>query len=163
MGLGQWIVIIILVAIIVFGFAAVFDFGKGVIRNVYPAELFKDTEPFIIANVTKVIDGDTIDIETGERIRFAIVNTPERGQPGYQEAKQWTTDRCLGEYAVIDIDDSQPPTYGRQVGLVYCGVEGHFVNLELLQQDLAVVMHKFCKISEFKEGVLCQYETGSKY
>jgi endonuclease YncB( thermonuclease family) len=160
MGLGQWIVIIIFVAIIVFGFAAVFDFGKGVFRNVYPNIEIKDIEPFIIANVTKVIDGDTIDIETGERIRLAIVNTPERGQEGYQEAKQWTTDRCLGEYAVIDIDDSQPLTYGRLVGVVYCGVEGHFVNLELLQQDLAVVMYKYCEISEFKDGILCQYETG---
>jgi hypothetical protein len=36
MGLGQWIVIIILIAIIVFGFVAVFDFSKGVISNVYP-------------------------------------------------------------------------------------------------------------------------------
>jgi endonuclease YncB( thermonuclease family) len=160
MGLGQWIVIIILVAIIIFGFAAVFDFSKGVIRNVYPELIIKDNEPFIIANVTKVIDGDTIDIASGERIRFAIVNTPERGQLGYQEAKQWTTDRCLGKTAVIDLDSAQPLTYGRLVGLVYCDVEAHFVNLELLQQGLAVVMHRYCEISEFKDGVLCQFQTG---
>ena len=161
MGLGQWIVIIILVAIIVFGFAAVFDFSKGVVRNVYP-ELIKDNEPFIIGNVTKVIDGDTIDIATGERIRFAIVNTPERGQEGYQEAKDFTTERCLGKDAVIDLDSAQKPTYGRLVGLVYCydpiNAESHFVNLELLEQGLAVVMYHYCKYSEFKDGILCQYK-----
>jgi endonuclease YncB( thermonuclease family) len=31
--------------------------------------------------VTKVVDGDTLDIN-GTRIRLAIVDTPERGQPG---------------------------------------------------------------------------------
>lgn len=158
MGLGQWIVIIVLIAIILFGFAAVFDFGKGVIRNVYP-ELIIDNEPFMIGNVTKVIDGDTIDLEGKDRIRFAIVNTPERGQEGYKEAKQWTSDRCLGKIAVIDLDDNQPLTYGRAVGLVYCDVDGYFVNLELLQQGLAKVIPKFCKVSEFKDGVLCQYQT----
>jgi len=170
MGVVQWVIIIILIAIILFGFAAVFDFGKGVFRNVFPsssssssAEIINvddDDKPFIVANVTKVIDGDTIDIQGGERIRFAIVNTPERGEPGYQEAKQWIIDRCLGKTAVIDLDHKQPRTYNRLVGLVYCDVQGYFVNLELLQQGLAVVMPQFCKYSEFKDGILCNYHAG---
>ena len=161
MGLGQWIIIIILVAIILFGFAAVFDFTKGVIRNVYPTtttEIIKDNEPFIISKVTKVIDGDTIEIEGGERIRFAIINTPERWEEGYKEAKDYTIERCLDNDVVIDLDDNQDRTYGRLVGLVYCGVEGHFMNLELLALQHAVVMPQFCKVSEFKDGILCQYE-----
>jgi len=161
MGLVQWVIIIILVAIILFGFAAVFDFGKGVFRNVFPTtEAIEDKGPFIVAMVTNVVDGDTIDIEGGERIRFAIVNTPERGEPGYQEAKQWVIDRCLGKTAVIDLDSNQPRTYNRLVGLVYCDVQGYFVNLELLQQGLAVVMPQFCKYSEFRDGVLCNYHAG---
>jgi len=163
MGLVQWVIIIILVAIILFGFAAVFDFGKGIFRNVYPtttiAEIINvdSDKPFIVAMVTNVVDGDTIDIEGGERIRFAIVNTPERGEAGYQEAKQWVIDRCLGKTAVIDLDHNQPRTYNRLVGLVYCDVQGYFVNLELLQQGLAVVMPRFCEYSEFKDGILCNY------
>src|SRR5687768_9045636 len=115
MGVIQGVIIIVLVIIIVFGFAAVFDFSKGVIRNVYPhdstfvadslEEIIKSgeiTEPYILSEVTKVIDGDTIDLESGERIRFAIVNTPERGQAGYQEAKDWTEYRCLGNDALVD-------------------------------------------------------------
>jgi endonuclease YncB( thermonuclease family) len=160
MGLGQWIVIIILVAIIIFGFAAVFDFSKGVIRNVYPSPPQQEESPFIVANVTKVIDGDTIDIEGGERIRLAIVNTPEKWEPGWREAKDYTTERCLGKTAVIDLDDNQDRTYGRLVGLVYCGVEGYFINLELLALQYAVVMPQFCKVSEFKDGILCQFTTG---
>jgi endonuclease YncB( thermonuclease family) len=155
MGLVQWVIIIILVAIILFGFAAVFDFSKGVIRNVYPIE--NTDEPFIVTTVTKVIDGDTIEIEGGERIRFAIVNTPEKWEEGWKEAKDYTTERCLGKPAVIDLDNNQDRTYGRLVGLVYCGVEGYFINLELLSLQYAVVMQQYCKYSEFKDGILCQF------
>jgi endonuclease YncB( thermonuclease family) len=164
MGLVQWVIIIILVAIILFGFAAVFDFSKGVVRNVYPANEdrsvlhISESDPFIVANVTRVIDGDTIEIEGGERIRFAIVNTPEKWEEGWKEAKDYTTERCLGKTAVIDIDNNQDRTYGRLVGLVYCGVEGYFINLELLALQYAVVMPQFCKYSEFKDGILCQYQ-----
>jgi endonuclease YncB( thermonuclease family) len=160
MGLIQWVVIIILIAIILFGFAAVFDFSKGVIRNVYPQQQSDTESPFIVSTVTKVIDGDTIDIATGDRIRFAIVNTPEKWEPGWREAKDYTTERCLGKDVVIDIDDNQGKTYGRLVGLVYCGVEGYFINLELLALQYAVVMPQFCKYSEFKDGILCQFTTG---
>lgn len=155
MGLGQWIIIIVLLAIIIFGFTAVFNFGKNAFQNVYPIEL-KDNEPFIISKVTKVIDGDTIEIEGGERIRLAIINTPEKWEEGWKEAKNYTTERCLGKDVVIDLDSNQDRTYGRLVGLVYCGVEGYFVNLELLATNNAVVMPQFCKYSEFKDGVLCQ-------
>jgi endonuclease YncB( thermonuclease family) len=158
---SEFALYVLIVLGVFFAVAVLFLLIINIDNIVAAAELIKDNEPFIIANVTKVIDGDTIDIESGERIRFAIVNTPERGQPGYQEAKQWTTDRCLGKNAVIDLDSAQPPTYGRLVGLVYCyDVEAHFVNLELLQQGLAVVMHRYCEISEFRDGVLCQFQTG---
>ena len=161
MGLVQWVIIIVLVAIIIFGFAAVFDFGKGVFKNVYP-QIINDNEPFLIGNVTKVVDGDTLDLEGGERIRMSIVNTPERGHLGYQEAKLFTISACLGKEAFVDLDDGQPfPSYNRLVGAVYCdinndGVDLEFVNFELLQLGHAVVMKKYCKMSEFKEQ-LCQY------
>lgn len=153
MGLGQWIIIIVLIAIILFGFAAVFDFSKGVIRNVYPS----NDEPFIVSKVVKVVDGDTLYLESGERIRLAIINTPEKWEPGWREAKDYTTERCLNKTAVVDIDDNQDLTYGRLVGLVYCGEEGYFINLELLALQYAVVMPQYCKYSEFKDGVLCQF------
>jgi endonuclease YncB( thermonuclease family) len=154
MGLVQWIIIIVLVAIIIFGFAAVYDFGKGVIRNVYPQQENGDS-PFIVSKVTKVIDGDTIVIENGEHIRFAIINTPEKWEEGWRAAKDYTTERCLGKDVVIDLDDNQDRTYGRLVGLVYCDKEGYFMNLELLALQYAVVMPQYCKYSEFKDGILC--------
>src|SRR5437879_12512058 len=39
--------------------------------------------------VTYIVDGDTLDVGS-TRIRLALVNTPELGEPGYTEAKQFT-------------------------------------------------------------------------
>ena len=38
------------------------------------------------AIVSKVIDGDTIKLQNGERVRLLGINTPEMGQPYYEEA-----------------------------------------------------------------------------
>ena len=35
--------------------------------------------------VTKVIDGDTIDIDTGERVRLICIDSPEYYDEGYEE------------------------------------------------------------------------------
>ncbi len=38
------------------------------------------------AIVSEVIDGDTIKLQNGERVRLLGINTPEKGQPYYEEA-----------------------------------------------------------------------------
>jgi micrococcal nuclease len=53
---------------------------------------------------TYVVDGDTIDVEGIGRIRFAGVNTPEKGEKGYAEAKNFTKDNLLNKTVVLDID-----------------------------------------------------------
>ena len=45
----------------------------------------------------KVVDGDTIWVEGIGKIRFVQVNTPERGEPGYHEAKDYVKEKCLGK------------------------------------------------------------------
>jgi endonuclease YncB( thermonuclease family) len=177
MGLGQWIIIIILVAIIVFGFAAVIDFGKGVISNVYPfveeqhhhhhlvSYYYEEKPTYIYSKVIRVIDGDTIELETGDKIRLSVVNTPERYENGYTEAKQFTESLCLGKNAIVDIDNRQPSgSYSRLVGAVYCFIDNenpdplfntYFLNLALLTTGNAVTIDRFCdpKKTEFYEDL----------
>lgn len=43
-----------------------------------------------LTQVERVIDGDTFVLVGGDRIRVAYVDTPERGQPGFDEARQRT-------------------------------------------------------------------------
>lgn len=56
--------------------------------------------------VTHVVDGDTLDIND-IRIRLPLIDTSERGQDGYQEAKNFIKELCLDKEGKVDVDDGQ--------------------------------------------------------
>ncbi|PUA33064.1 MAG: hypothetical protein B9J98_03075 [Candidatus Terraquivivens tikiterensis] len=93
----------------------------------------------IVGRVTAVIDGDTLEVD-GTRIRLALVNTPEKGEPGYMEAKEFTERVCaIGVSAVADQDDGQPyDKYGRVVAKVTC--DGVNLNAALLENGYAKII-----------------------
>ena len=103
--------------------------------------------------VTNVIDGDTLDVLTNEgdiiTIRLASLDTPERNEPGFNEAKNFITEQCLDKNAQVDPDNNQGLTYGRTVAFVYC--EGVNVNEAILDNNLADVYQSFCDVSEFAD------------
>ncbi len=87
-----------------------------------------------------VVDGDTLDVDGIGRIRLVGVNTPERGEPGYQEAKNFIKDRCLGKTVYLDIDDKKNhDRYGRVLAVVYVGNTN--INAELLKKGYAEIMY----------------------
>src|SRR6266516_3527467 len=98
--------------------------------------------------VTYIVDGDTLDVGS-TRIRLTLVNSPEVGQPGYAEGKEFTNRTCpVGTQALVDEDDGQTGgSYGRMVALVYC--QGTNLNAELLRSGNAVLVPDFCAVSEF--------------
>ena len=100
--------------------------------------------------VVYIVDGDTLDVGS-TRIRLALANTPEVGQPGYSEAKQFTAQLCsVGSQALVDEDDGQTGgSYGRMVAVVYCG--GVNLNAELLRSGLAVLVTYYCGVSNFSK------------
>ena len=104
--------------------------------------------------VTEIVDGDTLDVNN-VRVRLAMVNTPEEGVEGYDEAKEFTEFQCsVGSEALVDEDDGQKAgSYGRLIGIVYCNGNSSSINELLLQTDKAVLYEDFCGVSEFsKDG-----------
>lgn len=99
--------------------------------------------------INYVVDGDTLDIND-IRIRLALVDTPERGQDGYKEAREFVKNLCLNKKGEVDIDDGQRrgDRYGREIGVVYC--EGINVNKALVENNLTKIYTEYCDISEFK-------------
>ena len=98
--------------------------------------------------VTRVIDGDTIEIAGTRRVRLVLVDTPEKGDAGFNEAKEFTTNLCLNKYTIIDQDDLQLyDDYRRMLAVVHC--DGVNVNAALLEEKLAVLYKRFCAESEF--------------
>ncbi len=70
--------------------------------------------------VTKVIDGDTFETNIRKKpVRLANVDTPEKRQPGYQQAKKALEDEILGQ--TVSVDTVARDVYGRAVAKVKKG------------------------------------------
>ena len=106
----------------------------------------------ITEKVTRIIDGDTISIKK-QIIRLSLVNSPEKNQTGFSEAKSFTSKLCpVGSTITIDQDDKQPyDKYKRFVGKVFCGDK--VLNSELVYNNHAIIMKKYCNTSEFSSEV----------
>jgi endonuclease YncB( thermonuclease family) len=91
--------------------------------------------------VTKVIDGDTIEISNQEeKIRLWGVDTPELNTEKGQEVKENVTEQLLGKEVTLDIDDKKEHDhYGRTLAKVY--LNGTDINQWLLTEKLARVMY----------------------
>lgn len=95
------------------------------------------TSPPDTALVTRVIDGDTIVIEGGYRVRYIGIDTPEidDGEPFGMEALEANQELVEGKVVRLERDVSQTDKYGRLLRYVY--VDGIFVNAELVRLGLA--------------------------
>jgi micrococcal nuclease len=88
--------------------------------------------------VTSVIDGDTIDVEINGseyRVRYVGVNTPERDESCYSEARSANAAMVQGQTVTLVRDVSETDRYGRLLRFVYVG--NTFVNGTLVSQGWA--------------------------
>jgi len=85
--------------------------------------------------VIRVIDGDTIELVDGRRVRYLGIDTPESGEPFYDEAT--AKNRQLVEGKVVELcpGHRDRDAYDRLLRYVYA--EGVFVNAELVAQGYA--------------------------
>ena len=140
------------IVIAMFTIIAVFGFGSSDTTTENIEYVFTENiEPVFTdydGQITRVIDGDTLIIDQ-TTIRLSLVNSPERGEPGYQEARDFALTVCpVGSNAEF-IEDSwqQTDKYGRSLGLVFCN--DMFLNELLLTNGHAEISTYFCDRSEF--------------
>lgn len=94
-----------------------------------------------IVKVTRVIDGDTIEIEGGQKIRYIGIDTPETVHPDKtvqcfgKEASAKNSELVKGKSVTLEKDVSETDKYGRLLRYVYAG--DIFVNDYLLRQGYA--------------------------
>ena len=90
------------------------------------------------AVVARVIDGDTIIIGTGHRVRYIGIDTPEvypRLEAYGMDAWQANRQLVEGKEVRLERDVSETDKHGRLLRYVY--VDDTFVNAELVRQGLA--------------------------
>lgn len=85
--------------------------------------------------VTKIIDGDTIEIETGQRVRYLGINAPEMQETWGEEAKRQNDRLVFHKNVRLELDRIKTDKYGRI--LAYVWVAGVMVNEQLLKDGYA--------------------------
>lgn len=84
--------------------------------------------------VSRVIDGDTIVIN-GSSVRLLGINSPERGEVGYNEAKEFLNDKILGEEVRLEFGNEKLDKYKRK--LAYIFLDNKNINLESVKNGLS--------------------------
>lgn len=110
----------------------------------------------LTGKITRIVDGDTIYLDGIHEIRLSLTNTPERHEIGFYDASKFTAEICpVGSQATVDQDDNQPyDVYNRMLGKVTCGEK--VLNSELLYENHANILSRYCSTSEFSDEAWAQ-------
>ncbi len=122
--------LILLVALAIF---AAREFGERAPVGP-PVDIAEPEQTYL---VTRVVDGDTLLLSGGDRLRLLGVDTPETVAPGRPveplgpEASAFTERMVEGKRVTLGYDKERKDRYGRL--LVYVYVEGVLLNEELIR------------------------------
>ena len=93
--------------------------------------------------VIRVIDGDTVELKNGERLRYNDIDTPETVHPSKPiecygpQASSKNKELVEGEIIFVELGNPTKDRYGRLLGYVY--IDDLFVNAELVRGGYAEV------------------------
>lgn len=98
-----------------------------------------------VVSVDRVVDGDTLDVTidlgfrvtTQQRIRVLGIDTPERGEPQWAEATEFTKGWCDDRAGRMRIVTHKSDSFGRYLGQLYEASTGHVLSGDLLHAGLA--------------------------
>ncbi len=102
-----------------------------VAANVFVLSNFNEDEIKTV-QVKRVIDGDTLILQTGETIRLININAPEKNRLGYNEAASFLKQL---ENQTISLELLGTDKYRRTLARVYS--KDNYVNLEIVKQGFA--------------------------
>lgn len=85
--------------------------------------------------VTRIVDGDTIDLSTGQRLRYIGIDTPESGDCFGSESTLKNKELVLGREVRLEKDVSETDRYKRLLRYVWAG--DLMINEELVRTGYA--------------------------
>ena len=86
------------------------------------------------ATVERVIDGDTL-VADGRTIRLLGINTPERGEWYYNEAKEFLSNQTLEKEIKLFFGKEKKDKYGRTLAYVFIGSNN--INQKIIEEGYA--------------------------
>ncbi len=102
--------------------------SNGNIPDSYPSE------DWTSAVVKKVVDGDTVILQSGEKIRLIGINAPETEGDAEEygmEAKRWLQEKVEGRTVYLEKDISDTDQYGRTLRYLWLVVPDSTGDMEI--------------------------------
>ncbi len=84
------------------------------------------------AHVQRVIDGDTIEIENKTSVRLLGINTPEKSEIYYNEAKKFLEDLVLNKTIILEFSKNKYDMYDRTLAYIFKDNEN--INLKIVEE-----------------------------
>lgn len=100
------------------------------------------------ALVVRVIDGDTVELNDGRRVRLLGVDAPELSrderpaQDGAEESRDWLRQRLEGRTVLLRYSTERLDRYGRTLAWVFTD-DGVLINRQLLAAGQARIVTRF--------------------
>lgn len=100
--------------------------------------------------IIRIIDGDTIELSNGEKVRLIGINAPEKGKRYFDEAKNYL-EMLVGEKISLEYENGIRDPYGRLLAYVFWNKRN--INVEIVKNGLAHT-YKINEISKYKKELL---------
>lgn len=116
-------IILIIIGIIAFNY------------NFFDTKLEQFIEEYEKDNVSRIIDGDTIETENTGKIRLLGIDTPERGEKYYEEAKEFLKNKIENKTIRLKFGNEKEGRYGRTLAFII--YNGKNLNKEIVEEGLS--------------------------
>ncbi|MCQ6281607.1 thermonuclease family protein [Bacillus sp. EB600] len=113
----------------------------------------------VAATISRVVDGDTIELTDGRKVRFIGVNTPEsttRHETYGKEASNYTTSKLTGKQVWLQKDVSETDRYGRLLRIVWLAVPSNDMDeneIKTKMYNADLVLNGFAEPSTYPPDV----------
>ncbi|MBD3263102.1 hypothetical protein GF374_01855 [Candidatus Woesearchaeota archaeon] len=98
-------------------------------------QLIADAQDYPTAQVQRIVDGDTLVLTNGKKVRLIGIDTPEKSYEYYSEAGDYLGSLTLNKTLYLEQDVSETGKYGRY--LYYLYTDDLFVNAEMVSSGYA--------------------------
>jgi micrococcal nuclease len=106
--------------------------------------------------VIGVIDGDTVELEDGRRVRLIGIDTPERGDAASDSASALAQRLLLKKRVRLEIDRDQIDRYGRTLAFLWIG--DALINREIIRKGWGWCYFFEGNLRHSREFLLAQHE-----
>lgn len=84
------------------------------------------------AVVSRIIDGDTVVLNNGKHVRLLGMNAPEKGEVGYEEAKDFLSEKIFNRKVTLVYGIQKQDLYKRELAYIFLGNEN--IDLESVEK-----------------------------